>query len=97
MIDALRETAHQAGTINPERKKVLAFHEAFLDGVRKNGLMNEMPLVRQYKLATGDLFSDVTLAPKMMLKGKLKMFSRKIKGRHEVARIFDRCRRADKP
>jgi len=97
VIDALRETAHQAGKISPERKKVLAFHQAFLDGVAKNGVMNEMPLVRQYKLATKDLFSDVTLAPKMMLKGKLKMFSRKIKGRHEVARIFERCRKAGKP
>ena len=55
--------------------------------------MSEFALVRRYKLATLDLFSDVMLAPKMLARGKLRLRSHKIKGRDEVRRIFDRCLR----
>lgn len=91
VIDALRETSLDAGKVSPERKKVLAFHKAFLQTVRKTGLMSEMALVRRYKTATKDLFSDVMLAPKMFLRGKLPLRSHKIKGRREIAAIFERC------
>jgi heterodisulfide reductase subunit C len=93
VMDVLRQASYERGVVSPAQKKVLAFHEAFLKTVQKTGRMSEMALVRRYKLASGDLFSDLTLAPRMLFKGKLKLKSHKIKGRREVQRIFERCRR----
>jgi hypothetical protein len=56
-----------------------------------------MALVRRYKLASMDFFSDLTLAPRMMLRGKLKLKAHKIKGRKEIGRIFELCRRQEAP
>ena len=93
VMDALREMSYQQGKVSPEQKKVLAFHEAFLKTVEKAGRMSEFALVRRYKTATRDLLSDVTVAPAMMAKGKLKLTGHKIAGRKEVHRIFRACRK----
>jgi heterodisulfide reductase subunit C len=97
VMDLLRQASHEKGLVSARQKKVLAFHQAFLKTVEKGGRMSEMALVRRYKLATRDFFSDLTLAPRMMLRGKLKLKSHKIKGRAEIARIFQRCGRQQVP
>lgn len=91
-MDVIREIARAEAKLSPTAKKILAFHEAFLKTVEKTGRMSEFPLVRRYKLASKDLFSDITLAPVMVLKGKLSPFSHKIKGRDEVQEMFRRSR-----
>jgi len=93
VLDALREMSYSRGLVSPEQKKVLAFHEAFLKTVQKNGRMSEVPLVRRYKMSSMDLFSDVLLVPPMLRRGKLPLKAHKIPGRKEVRRIFDACRR----
>ncbi len=91
VMDALRERAHEQGKVHSNARKIRAFHEAFLKTVEKNGRMSEMPLVQRYKLASGDLFSDVLLAPVMLAKGKLPLKAHKIAGRDDVKRIFKAC------
>ena len=93
VMDALREMSYSRGLVSPEQKKVLAFHEAFLKTVEKNGRMSEMPLVRRYKMSSMDLFSDVLLVPPMLRRGKLPLRAHKIDGRKEIRRIFDVCRK----
>ena len=93
VMDALREMSYSRGLVLPEQKKVLAFHEAFLKTVEKNGRMSEMPLVRRYKMSSMDLFSDVLLVPPMLRRGKLPLRAHKIDGRKEIRRIFDVCRK----
>lgn len=93
VMDALREMSYARGLVSPEQRKVLAFHEAFLRTVEKNGRMSEVPLVRRYKMATMDLFSDVSLVGPMLRRGKLPLRAHKIGGRKEVRRIFDVCRK----
>ncbi len=63
VIDALREMACERGTVPAEQKRVLAFHKAFLKTVEKTGRMSEVPLTGLYKMTSGDLFSDMTMAP----------------------------------
>lgn len=93
VIDALREISYIRGLVSPAQRKVLAFHESFLNTVEKGGRMSEVPLVRRYKMSTMDLFSDVMLVPPMLRRGKLPLLSHKIKGRGQVRRIFEVCRR----
>ncbi|MDD4888989.1 MAG: 4Fe-4S dicluster domain-containing protein [Phycisphaerae bacterium] len=91
VMDRLRELACQSGTVPGAQRNVLAFHRAFLASVRSHGRMNELPLVRRYKLSTRDLFSDIKLAPGMFFRGKLPLRPHKIAGRAEIRRIFDAC------
>ena len=94
VMDALREMAYERGTVPANRKRILAFHKAFLAVVEKTGRMSEMPLTGLYKLMTGDLVSDVALAPRMLVRGKLPLIPRRIRGRKEVKRLFAACRKA---
>jgi len=93
VMDALRQMSYRQGKVSAEQKKVLAFHESFLKTVEKTGRMGEFALVRRYKTATMDLLSDVTIAPAMMARGKLKLTGHKIAGRKEIQRIFSVCRK----
>lgn len=90
VIDGLREIAiRRFDTKAP--KRISAFRRSFLDQIRRNGRLFEFGLVLDYKLKSGDLFSDVTSAPAMFLRGKLALSPRRIKGIRDVRRIFDAC------
>jgi len=91
VMDVLRERSHREGKASPVVAKILAFHKAFLATVRRSGRMHEFDLVRRYKLTSFDLFSDMALAPAMMLRGKLHLTGGRIRGHKEVERIFDAC------
>jgi len=91
VMDALREIAYEEGLVPDAQKNVLKFHEAFLKTVEHTGRMSEVPLTALYKTLSRDFFSDVLLAPAMLLRGKLPLVPRVIGGRKEVRRIFKRC------
>jgi heterodisulfide reductase subunit C2 len=93
VIDALREMAYERGTIPADRKRILAFHKAFLKIVEETGRMSEMPMTGLYKTMTQDFFSDVTMAPLMLLRGKLPLVPKVIRGRKDVKKIFRACRK----
>jgi heterodisulfide reductase subunit C len=93
IMDVLREMSYRRGMVPARQRKVLAFHRAFLKMVEHTGRMSEVPLTGLYKLASGDFFSDVTLAPAMMLRGKLPLAPKVIRGRKEVRRIFKTSRK----
>jgi len=93
VMDALREMAFEEGRVPAEQQKVLRFHQAFLNTVRYAGRMSEVPLTALYKTLSRDFFSDVTLAPAMLLRGKLPLIPKVISGRGEVGTIFRKCLR----
>jgi heterodisulfide reductase subunit C len=98
VLDVLREISAREGAVAPELQRTVAFQKAFLDNIRRNGRLNELELVGQFKAMAfvGDrnvpmLFKDALLGPKMLAKGKLHLLSKKAKDRAVVRRIFDRC------
>ncbi|MDX9816878.1 MAG: 4Fe-4S dicluster domain-containing protein [Smithellaceae bacterium] len=91
MMDVLRQMVIESG-IGAREKNVLKFHEAFLSGIKMGGRINEPMMMVQYKLKSGDLFSDVTLAPGMFLKGKLALISPRTKDLKSVKAIFEKTR-----
>lgn len=96
VMDVLRELAYRRRLAPAAARKIRAFHEAFLSAVECDGRMGEVPLVARYKLSSLDLFSDVTLAPRLLAKGKLPLLPHRIKGRSEIKKIFAACRRKSK-
>ncbi len=92
IMEYLRQESLRRGLVNPKAKDILAFHEAFLDTIRKGGRLHEVGLISSYKLRTFHLFQDVLTAPKLLMRGKLKLLPHSIKGRDEVRRIFERSK-----
>ena len=104
LIDGLRELAFQTDSPtlrdalreknDPGRARIRAFHEAFLDQIRKYGRLYEVGLTLEYKLRSGALLSDLLTAPGMISRGKLAFVPSRISGRDEVRRIFQACQPA---
>jgi len=93
MMDALREMAIASG-VGAREKNVLHFHEAFLANIRSNGRINETMMTVNYKLKSGDLFSDAAMGMSMFMKGKLSLISPKTKDIQSVRGIFDKTKNA---
>jgi heterodisulfide reductase subunit C len=92
IMEYLRRESLRRGLVHPKAKDILAFHEAFLDTIRRNGRLYEVGLISEYKLKTLHLFQDVLSAPALLMRGKLKLLPHKIEGQNEVERIFSRTR-----
>lgn len=90
IMDYLRQQSLKRGLVHPKAKDILAFHEAFLASIRKGGRLHEVGLISSYKLRTLHLFQDVLVAPKLFLRGKLKLLPHGIDGTAAVRRIFER-------
>jgi heterodisulfide reductase subunit C2 len=88
MMDFLRQKSLSEDKTHPKARKIIAFHKSFLDSINFTGRLYEMGLILDYKMRTGDLVQDVTVAPKMFLKGKLNLFPELIKGRKKMSEIF---------
>lgn len=93
LMDHLRQKSLKADKVNPQAKKILAFHHSFLDSIKYTGRLYEVGLIADYKLRTGALTQDVAIAPKMFVKGKLNPMPEIIKGRGKVAAIFSKTRK----
>jgi heterodisulfide reductase subunit C len=58
------------------------------------GRINEPTMMVQYKLKSGDLFSDMGMGISMFLKGKLALVSPKTKNIESVRKIFEKTKHA---
>ena len=88
MMDFLRQESIRLRYTNPAARNILRFHRSFLDLVRETGRSFEMGLVVDYKLRSKRLLDDLALAPRMFLKGKLRLLPEFIKQRKEMLRLF---------
>jgi heterodisulfide reductase subunit C len=89
VMDAVRMIGLKEGPHSRFRSAKL-LHRVFIGVVRKYGRQHELSLLAGYNILSGKFFKDILLAPGMFLKGKLKVFPRKVKGRKELAEIFRR-------
>ena len=77
VMDTLRQMAHQEGR-KAAVDEVQVFHEIFLENIRRYGRQYEMGLVGNYNLNSGRLFKDISQAPKLFFRGKLRIFPKRI-------------------
>jgi heterodisulfide reductase subunit C len=88
VMDYLRERSNAEGKVNPATRDIVTFHKSFLNAVERNGRLHEISLILDYKIHSGNLFQDITLAPEMYIKGKLHLLPERIKDRKGLARLF---------
>jgi heterodisulfide reductase subunit C len=87
VIDTLREMALEEG-VRPAEREIATFHRCFLGNIAFLGRISEPLLMGAYKVLSGDLFSDVGLAAKMLRRGKIRLVPGAIGRRGELRRIF---------
>jgi heterodisulfide reductase subunit C len=104
VMDALREASLARGMAATARSPVVSFQKVFLENIRRNGRLNELELIGQFKaevvLHTGRipfLFKDAGLAPQLGKRKKLHLIPGKARDRKVVERIFERCSNERKP
>jgi len=90
LMDNMRQKSVRAKKTNLQAKKIISFHKSFLDSINYTGRLYEMGMVVDYKMRTGAMTQDVTVAPKMFMKGKLNPVPEIIKGRKKIAAIFNK-------
>jgi len=86
VMDTLRQLSREAGVA--AESKVVKFHEAFLDSVRRHGRVFELGMVGRYKMAVFEPFADTKIAWDMLKRGKLKFLPKRIQGKREVREMF---------
>lgn len=98
VMDAMRQLSLQRDEASDSVKRTIVFQKAFLDNIKRNGRLNELELIGQYKTQAfvGDasvpmLFKDALLAPKMLQRHKLHFAGERVHDRGVVRRIFERC------
>jgi heterodisulfide reductase subunit C len=98
IMDALREGSLRRGLASPAQKSVVAFQQAFLNNIRRNGRLDEIELIAEFKLralpserSLRFLFKDAGLAPQLHKRRKLHLRGEKVEDRALVRRIFKRC------
>jgi heterodisulfide reductase subunit C2 len=98
IMDGLREAALLQDQVAPGARQVVAFQQAFLDDIRRNGRLYELELIARFKLGTmrqtgrlGILFKDARLAPQLQKRKKLHFAAERTSDGAVVERIFARC------
>jgi len=91
LIDKLRELAQEAEA-DSGTERVRVFNKAMLGSMQRFGRVYEFGMMGEYKLRTRDFFSDLNKFPKMLAKGKMKLFPPMVSGRKSVSSIFRRVR-----
>lgn len=88
VMDVLRHIARRENRV--AAGDVKKFWDTFLESVKAHGRVFETGLLASFIAKTGKVWTDVDLGPRIAPKGKLSLIPHQIKGKAEIARIFDR-------
>jgi heterodisulfide reductase subunit C len=89
IMDALRKLSWDQDGPSKESYVQLA-NRLFLENIRTYGRQYEMRLAAVFNVKSGQFLKDMMLGPKLLTKGKLKVFHQKNKNMAEVEKIFSR-------
>jgi len=89
IMDALRKLSWDQDGPSKESYVQLA-NRLFLENIRTYGRQYEMRLAAVFNVKSGQFLKDMMLGPKLLTKGKLKVFHQKNRNIAEVEKIFSR-------
>ncbi len=74
---------------NKQVKDIEKFHQIFLEMIKRYGRSYELRMMAEFNLRTRNFFKDMHLAPKALLKGKIKILPGKpVKSSKAIKRMF---------
>jgi len=98
VMEAVRHLAIEENYINPSKKvrDIRRGHKIFLDMVKKYGRNWELRMMAEFNIRTLNLFKDMHLAPKALLKGKIPLGVKPLKGRKAIKNMYKIAEKLDK-
>jgi heterodisulfide reductase subunit C len=87
LMDALREMALEEG-YRPKEKGVVALHNAFMQSIRRGGRVHEATMLMEYKLRSGDYWTDLIPGMKLFMKGKIPLIPGRIRGMDSIREMY---------
>ena len=91
LMDALREMSLEEG-YRPREKGIVALHNAFMESIRRGGRVHEATMLMEYKLRSGDYWTDLIPGMKLFMKGKIPLIPGRIKGIDSIREIYRKVR-----
>jgi heterodisulfide reductase subunit C len=88
MMDFLRQKSRSEKKVNRKARNIVAFHKSFLNSIKYTGRLFEFGLILDYKRQSLKLTQDISLAPRMISRGKLHFIPEIIKGKAHLSGIF---------
>ena len=92
LMDALREMAIDEG-VPAKEKNIHLLHEAFVQSIKRGGRVHEATMLIDYKLRSKDFMTDLIPGMMLFMKGKIPLIPSFVKGKDEIKRIFERCKK----
>ncbi|MBL7137911.1 MAG: 4Fe-4S dicluster domain-containing protein [Bacteroidales bacterium] len=98
VMEAIRHLAieENVNSDNPKVKQIRIFHEIFLDMIKHYGRNYELRMMAEFNIRTRNLFKDMHLAPKALLKGKIPLGHEKVKSAKAIQRMFRMAEKLEK-
>jgi len=93
VMDGLRRISKRSGYGHVDRI-VRTFLDVFLGTIKRYGRLYELGLIAAYNIASLQPFKDFSVAPGMILKGKIKFMPPEVKTRR-AKEIFERCKKME--
>jgi heterodisulfide reductase subunit C len=92
LMDALREMSLEEG-YRAREKEVVALHNAFMESIRRGGRVHEATMLMEYKLRSGDYWTDLIPGMKLFMKGKIPLIPGRIKGMDSIREIYRKAQK----
>ncbi len=98
VMEAIRHLAIEENYVNKTKKvkSIRTFHNIFLDMIKRYGRSYELRLMAEHNIRTRDLFKDMNLAPAALLKGKIPLLVKPLKGTKAIRRMFKLTEKLEK-
>jgi len=90
VMEAVRHLAIEENyrSTNKRVKDIRKFHDIFLDMIKRYGRNYELRMMAEFNIRTRNLFKDMHLAPKALLKGKIPIGHESTKRGEAIRKMF---------
>jgi len=92
LMDALREMSLEQG-YRAKEKGIVALHNAFMASIRRGGRIHEATMLMEYKLRSGDYWTDLVPGMKLFMRGKIPLIPGRIKGMDSIREIYRKAQK----
>lgn len=98
VMEAVRHIAIEESTLSDSKqvKNIRKFHEIFLDMIKRYGRNYELRMMAEFNIRTRNLFKDMHLAPKALLKGKIPLGVKPLKSTKAIKKMYEMAEKLEK-
>ncbi|MEI6898245.1 MAG: 4Fe-4S dicluster domain-containing protein [Bacteroidota bacterium] len=98
VMEAIRHMAIEEKVFSNDKKvkDIRRFHDIFLEMIKHYGRNYELRMMAEFNIRTRNLFKDMHLAPKALLKGKIPLGNTRVKSAKAIQKMFKMAEKLEK-